>query len=79
MKGNTVLDITSLGMVVVYLLVIVAGAIGVLSLVVLLFKEKPDAIRNGRARPKIGSAFEQKDMSLAPVSTEITHQQDRAA
>lgn len=73
------LDITSLGMVVAYLLVILTGAIGVLSLVVLLFREKPNAIRNGRARPKTGSPLEEKDMPLAPTSTEITHQQDRAA
>lgn len=79
MKGSTALDIMSLGMVVVYLLVILAGAIGVLSLIVLLFRDKPNAIRSGRARPKIGSALEEKDLLLAPTSTEITHQQDRAA
>ena len=83
MKGDVVLDATSLGMAVAYLFVILAGAIGVLLLLVLLFKEKPKAAapKNGRASPEVGRAgyLQAEGVSLAPTSVEIEHQEDRAA
>lgn len=83
MKGAVALDIASLGMAIVYLFVILAGAIGVLSLLVLLFREKPNATvtRNGRASPEIGSTryLEAEGRSLAPTKTEIQHWEDKAA
>ena len=83
MKGDVALDVTSLGMAVAYLFVILAGAIGVPLLLVLLFKEKPKATatRNGRASPAVGRASypQAKGVTLAPTSVEIEHHEDKAA
>jgi hypothetical protein len=70
-------------MAVAYLFVILAGAIGVLLLLVLLFKEKlqATATRNGRASPEAGHAGyrQAKGVTLSSTSVEIEHQGDRAA
>jgi hypothetical protein len=83
MKGDVALDVTSLGMAIAYLFVILAGTIGVLLLLVLLFKEKPKATatRNERASPEVGRAgyLQAEGATLAPTRVEIEHQEDRAA
>jgi hypothetical protein len=81
-KGSATLGITALGMVVAYLLLLVVGAIGALSVLIWLFQEDtPDANRRtGReAFGSLRSADHFGARGTSSAEAEPEHAEDKAA